>query len=369
MDVIAALRNLIRPEAVRLNYFRVPDTHVIGESISPQPARSQEVYFQVSALSVHLAHDRFLTKTYIPGVAAVVTTSSAGGTSEFIRVAGSNDLAALESSSLGRTILVNKAVSPLLPFTGGSVEVIMGLVAFQNSDAMPGLLNLVSSVTGLVGGPAAAAAAGAVGNVVAQGLDTLLGSGKKNLVLSLDHRWTGAEDDVANSDTLVLREGFWVLLNEESRFNDDLWIKDGQLMRGDAPDHLAAVAGIDYMVLRIDTRVARDDWESFCGDELNKRQAAADRGDPVEAVAQNRAAMAKIANSAMFTRADKQRLGAMLRAWSPTAEVAAPADVAVSGNGGPSVARGLAAATLGTSAAMPGEAPAPAMDRLADMVG
>jgi hypothetical protein len=322
MGVVDTWRNWVRPKSERLTYYRMPDAHVVDEPVSARGVESEKAYVQISALSVHLAHDREWFTRYVPGVAAVVTTSSAAGSREFIRVAGSNDLAALQASGIGKTIIVNKAVSPLIPFTGGSIEVVMGLVAFETKNSLPSLLELVSDVTGLVGGPAAAAAADSVGAVVSKGFEALLCNGEKDLVLSLAHRWDGADADASTSrtdgsDALVLREGFWVLLNERSTARDDLWLKDGQLMRGTTSSSLSALDGVDYMVLRIDTRPTRDDWQEFCRVEIDLRDIAAIRGDAGEAIAQNRAAMTKIVNSSLFTRSDKQRLVNELRAWSP----------------------------------------------------
>ena len=325
MGIADLWRGMVHPVATRLTYFRMEDHHVLDDAVSPTPAVAEEVYLQVSAASVHLKHDASFFSRYVPGIAAVVTETLASGTREYIRVAGTSDLEKLKASGTGKTITINKAVSPLIPFAGGSIEVILGLVAFETSNSLPGLLDVVADVSKLVGGPAAAATADTIGDVVAKGFQTLLGSGVKDLKLALEHRWDGADGGVGGSDALVLREGYWVLLNEPDRRRDDLWIKDGQLMTGGSSSDLRALDGVDYMVLRLDTRTTRDDWQDFCRDELDRRDTAMVMGDQDEVVAQSRAAKAKIANSRLFTRKDKLRRIAELTA----AETAVPPTVTI----------------------------------------
>ncbi len=307
-------KSLVKPQAARLTYVRIPESNVIGEQLDRAPLTAESGYFQVYAYSIHLNHEREYLSRYIPTVASIVTETSGEKSREHVRVAGPGDLQRLDASAMGRTVVVNRPLSPQLPFRGGTVSVVAGLIAYKVKDNLPALIDVVSSVTKLAGGPAAAGTVEAVG-AVAKGVSSLLGLGEKDLIVSIDHTWSGS-DGGEESDSVVLREGYWALLNEPAGTQRSLWIRDGQLMEGPVSTSLKPVTGLDYLVLRLSTSDARDDWQEFCAEEIKKRdEAYFIQNDVEEADRLNKLAMTKIMYSSYFTAKDKKNRLSELRAY------------------------------------------------------
>lgn len=325
MGLVDLWNNFVKPYANRLSYLRIPDYMVVDDHLDGSPLTADSGYFQVFAYSIHLAREREFLSYYVPTVASIVTETSANETREHVRVAGPGDLQRLEASAMGRTIVVNRPLTPMLPFRGGTVSVVAGLVAYKVKDNLPALIEVVSSVTKLAGGPAAAGTAEAIG-AVAKGVGSLFTLGDKDLIVSLDHTWSGGTGDAGDGDAVALREGYWVLLNQPAGTRKDLWIKDGQLLVGPTSSQLKPLVGVDYLVLRLATASSRDDWVDFCRDELQRRDEAYEiQGDVEEADRQNKLAMAKILYSPYFTRSDKKTRLNELKAYRAPSVPVVPA--------------------------------------------
>lgn len=305
MDVFDTIAEWIRPTAHRLDYFMMDNTRVRDETLSPLPAVAEEHYFQVFAYTAHLAHSRDWFNENLPAVATVVHEEYGNTSKDHVRVSGPSDLASINATSMGKTVVVNRPMTPLLPFRGGTLSVVAGLIAFQVEDNLGKLIDVVSDITALAGGPSLRATAQAIG-AVTQSVSALFSTGTKDLMVSLDHTWTGNSDG-DGGPTTTLREGYWVLLNRSAdSTHDDLWLKDGQLQRGAMSSQTTPLEGVDYMVIRLALSAARDDWLDFCRDEIGKRDEALLLGDVQQAQVHARAAAHLIYGSDAFTNKDRR---------------------------------------------------------------
>ena len=313
MGLLETVGGWIKPLAEHRTYERLDDAQVVEARVDPAPLTAGERYIQLSAVTAHLRYSREWFERNLPAVTAVVQERAGGAEHEYARVIGPSEIEQLNVSSIGHVISVNRPIAPMLPFRGGELSLIAGLVAFQVEDNMDRLLDVVGSITRLAAGPQGEAAMGVV-SAAARGVHNLFTAGDKDLVVGISHTWRGASDATAPDEgaAFTLREGFWVLLNERpGRDLRRVWLKDGQLLFGDAPYSAEPLLDVDYMVLRLDAITRRDDWREFPAirEALARRDEAMNiASDGAEADRQTRLAMAAVLYSEAFTRADKERI-------------------------------------------------------------
>jgi hypothetical protein len=312
MSAWDSIRDFIKPRATHLTYFRVTDDHVVDGSSSSTAAVANVNYFQVTAYSAFIQYKRKLFTEYVPAVSGIIQEQSGAEDREHVRVAGPSELSKIDNSAIGQILVINRPLCPRVPFRGGQVSIVAGLVAFQVEDNLDKLIDAVSAITQVVGGVAAGATVKSAG-AVAHTVQSLFTAGDKELLAGIDHTFAGDEPETGATEdyTVTLREGYWVLINEASgRDHSRLWLKEGVLVEGSDSRSAKPVEGVDYMVLRIDLTSYRDDWMDFPGvtEALRRRDEAIDLGNIEEAQRQNRVAIAAIRYSDWFTRADATRI-------------------------------------------------------------
>jgi len=177
-----------------------------------------------------------------------------------VLVAGPGYLRTVDPAHLDRVVQVDCPLTPLLPFNGGTVQIEVGLLAMQASDMMKRFLDVVGSFATLVAVPQFSTVLN-VARILTNGADQLLGVGEKQMLLGYQRTFESA----GGGGDADLRPAYIAIINAPSGTYapGQLWIEDGQLWHGAERSKAQELTGVDYLLLRIETRSYRDDWEAL----------------------------------------------------------------------------------------------------------
>jgi hypothetical protein len=128
------------------------------------------------------------------------------------------------------------------------------------SDILKRFLDVMGSFADLLSVPQLSNALN-VATAVSKGVDQLLGIDDKNMVLGYQRTLESAGGGGDNE----LRPGYVAVINAPSGTYkpQHLWIKDSKLLFGPELAKSRELTGVDFMLLRIETRRYRDDWDAF----------------------------------------------------------------------------------------------------------
>jgi hypothetical protein len=254
--------------------------------------RPHEDYVRVWLADMFLAKDQQWFRSHFPAVTASVRLNYAGRPEqEFTR------LVRPPENVRGPGQFSNFALTPLLPYRGGQVEVAGGLTALKGESSLVAGLGILQDLSSLVGPPLTQALG--IAGKVASGVDALLDATEGPVLLGT-HEGFGA----AGGGGQVLRSGYLVCIGAPhgTFAAGQLDITTAGLEAGGAP-----LEGYDSFVLRIERRATRDDWRFPSFDELLRRAVDALRARDHSAFdAFRRGAIAEAFNSPDLTRADRK---------------------------------------------------------------
>ena len=237
------------------------------EHVSPAPGDTAslgggEGYFQLWVVRMFLKNDRDWFKSWYPVVQSLTTFrfGSQSNPVEIAQVAGPGYLHDVDPQHLDRIVQVDLPLTPLVPFTGGTVQIEAGLLAMQASDTLERFLGVMGSFAGLLAVPQLSTVLN-VASAVSKGVDELIGISNKQMVLGFQRTLESAGGGGDND----LRPTYVAVIDAPSGTYspDRLWIKDSKLLYGADPAGAQELAGVNFMLLRIETRRSRDDWDAL----------------------------------------------------------------------------------------------------------
>jgi hypothetical protein len=198
-------------------------------------------------------------------------------------------------------------LTPLLPFTGGTVEVEAALYKASLQGPLGVAVDLFGAIAGLIGPPLSAAAS--IADKVSDGLDAVLGATGEDPVLGV--HWTMV---AAGGGGSALRPGHLVVIDTPSdQLKGAPVIVGGRLELSDGAASSPAT-GVDYLVVRVECRRERDDWRLPELDELIRSAGdAAIRGQRDVFDQRRTEALARAWNSADLVPADRKRVALLIR--------------------------------------------------------
>jgi hypothetical protein len=320
MELWDSLTKLFQRDAQHLDRPIIANDHIVPPLADAGPIAGGEGYFQLWVVTMFLKNDREWFKSWYPVVQSLTRFrfGNLPNPIEIAQIAGPGYLKNVAPQNLDRVIQVDFPLTPLVPFSGGTVQVEVGLVAMQASDMLKTFLDVMGNFAGLLAVPQLSTAVN-VASAVSNGVNQLLGFGEKRMVLGYQRTYTGAGDGGDNE----LRAGYVVLLNAPAGDYkpDYLWVKDGKLLYGNSAADSSELTGVDYMLLRIGTRRTRDDWDALTtiNEPFNKAIDSLSRldatGNPNVAEAETfvRMAAAAALSSPDLTNKDRIRVARAIR--------------------------------------------------------
>jgi hypothetical protein len=249
MTVIDSLRDFFVMKGQRLFWKRLP-VNQIHDGYQEEPIENDQAYFVLRIKEMYLEHTRVLWRKFYP----MLHGSVKYGGKEDISVTGPGQLKELGESNLDRVINLNHRLAGPIPYRGDDVTVVAGLYAVPGQDATKALIDTVGKLAAL--GGVALGQALEVTNVVKSGVEGILGMGQTSLSL-------GVEDTFYQGNPF--RSGLYVGISAPSaEINlSELWLKEGQLVKGRDPIVGKPYVDYDYMILEVEKRPNREDWPSL----------------------------------------------------------------------------------------------------------
>jgi hypothetical protein len=275
------------------------------------PIRPEKDYLRVWLSDMFLARDRAWFRDRHPAVHASVRLTFANRPGlEFTAVAAPPD------GMLGPGERRDYPLTPLIPYSGGVVEVEAGLSALQGGSELGAAIDVLQGFSKLLVPPLEQVLD--VVEMVSGGIDRLVAAGADGVVLGTHAGFRSASahnDDAApDDDHGVLRSGYLAVVNAPPEaIGGPLVVHKGQLgLTRDA--RFSRLTGFDYMLFRIERRGDRDDWR-FADLEALKNQAIRTMltGPPGHYEAFRDALYARVLESPDLTVADRTRAVTALR--------------------------------------------------------
>jgi hypothetical protein len=199
---------------------------------------------------------------------------------------------------------VNKPLTPLLPFGGGTVSINAGLVALKGDNAVRTLIDVVSGFGGLVTTTALATGV-SIANQVADAFEKLLNIDENSGTIAYDGTLAGP-----GGGAPTLKPGYLAVLDQEPVA--PLWVRDDHLLvwpGGQAP---SAVPAGNFLLIRLESRTDRDDWRHLAAIEEPLLAARAAVDSETRRAHYQRAIIAA-RTSADLHEADRIRIAVALR--------------------------------------------------------
>jgi hypothetical protein len=269
MPILDSLRDFFVKKGQHLFWKRLPAQQVHG-GYQEEPIENDQAYFVLRVKEMYLQHTRVLWRKFYP----MLHGSVKYGSKEEVSVTGPGQLKELGDSNLDRVINLNHRVAGPIPFKGDDVTVVVGLYAVPGQDATKALIDTVGKLAAL--GGVALGQALEITNIVKVGVEGILGLGQTSLSL-------GVEDTFYKGNPF--RSGLYVGISAPStEINlNELWLRDGQLVKGRDPIIGKPYVDYDYMILEVERRPSREDWPSLpVIAEFNEQFAAVMRDSSLE---------------------------------------------------------------------------------------
>jgi hypothetical protein len=315
MSLLETLKNLVDKDRQAFPSRPIDPTHV-DHAFSTEPLTAGRDYFRLWLSQMFLRKQVVAFQEWYPAVHSFVRFQFGSQTVDVPNLADPTKALQMEQTPKGDIIFRRKALTPLMPFNGGTVELSAGLVGLKGSrNPLEQFVNVIGDVAGLLAVPQLSTAL-AVVKPLTNGIQALFSAGQAGLHLGWYDTFVGVGGQVANE----LKAGYLAIARapEGQAVPAKLWVVDDLLYEGTAIDadkrHL--LEGLDFMLFRIEVRAQRDDYDQLTSifGPFNKALEQLDLGAAETAESFYRAALVAVQTSPDLTKADRIRMREQLKA-------------------------------------------------------
>lgn len=211
---------------------------------------------------------------------------------------------------LANGVLLNYAVTDLLPFNGGLVEIEASLLAMKGRNYLNSAIKMLQDFSSLVSAPVGMALN--VAEKISAGMESLLNADDENKVhLPFHQTFTSA-----NGGATALKPGYIAVIRATADQIDinHLAVKDSQLFVEQPRQAPQPFRKHDYFLLYLEGRAERDDWRIKSIEEAyDKAIAAWYEGDLEKAETYKRTAIAMALTAPELAHHDRRRAAQALQ--------------------------------------------------------
>jgi len=315
MSLLNTISGWIKKDRNEMLSFHFDDSHVVG-TYKDTPAQAGRHYFRISLVRMFLKKEVHLMKTWFPAAHSSVLCKFGDTSREIPNIADTSKL--FKEQQGGNVVATNFMLTPLLPFNGGEVTLVAGLFAMKGDDYLNKVITVMSDFAGLLQVPQLSTAMH-VATPLANGLETLFGANDGRMHLGYSNSFVGIEEGKSHEEGTAnyLREGYIAVVRvpADELDRDKLWVVDDMLHQGDSLTDNEPYSEHDYILLRIELREERDDFDKLTAIKTpfdNALHALAEQ-DTEKANQQFRLCMVAAMGSAELTQADKIRVVNVLK--------------------------------------------------------
>lgn len=303
----------VRHDASKYFYEPIPSDRVTGATYDADPLVAGRDYFRIWITEMFIRRDRDWFRTWHPAVHSLVRCQFGSQEVEIPNIAGELKLPDVDSAHLEKVVGLNYPLTNLIPFNGGVVEVLAGLLALQGEDYVKSFVKVLGEFASLLAVPQLSAVV-SVAAPIASGIQELLGATSGQLHLGLHQAFTGKGGGGANE----LRAGYVAVVLASSKDIDAGWLRVNadRLRYGGDDASSTPFTSHAHLLLRIEKRTERDDWEGLGSimDPFNSALEALGDDEKERAESLYRSALAAAMRSPDLTIADRRRVAQGLKA-------------------------------------------------------
>jgi hypothetical protein len=310
MDLWGTITGLVNRDSRKYIYVQIPPDHVKGAQSDGAALEAGKHYFRLWLTEMYLKKERDWFKSWYPVVHSLIRFQFGTQVVEIPHIAGPLHLDGVTDANLDRAVQLNHNLTTLMPYNGGVVELVAGLLAMEAKNYLGSALKVMGDLSGLLVVPQLSAAL-TIAGPIATGLQDLLSGGSGQMDLGLHQTFIGAGGGGGNE----LRPGYIaVVLAEEGKYKaEQFWIESDRLRYGPGQDSSQPLTGVTHMVFRIEARTERDDWAGLktvieARDEALKAIAADNDADSAI-----KRTIFLVRTSPDLTRADRKRVADALK--------------------------------------------------------
>jgi hypothetical protein len=224
----------------------------IADTFQEEPIENDQAYFEIRMKEMYLRRTRILWRKYFPMLHAFVQY----GANRSHTIAGPGQLKEFAERNIDRVVNLNHLLAGITPYKGGDVTIVVGLFSVPWQDASRTLLDTLSFLTNL--GGITLEHAIPIANVVKAGIESVIGMNATTLEL-------GVRDSFYPGNPFC--SGYYLGVNaaENQIRIDQLWVREGRLVKGADPIVARPYEDQDYILLEIGLRKHREDWPGLPG--------------------------------------------------------------------------------------------------------
>lgn len=251
---------LLRTRAERKFYTPIAEDHILDDGHTPDVFEPDEAYFVLTLSEMYLRDRREYWRGFIP-VCIVVSEFVYANQRQVVPFFVSNQLlSSIESLVKDQRVEYrNTTVAGPLPYVGDNVCIFVGLFRLEVNDLSKTLFGFIEQITDAFSIPGFSSYLN-LAKVIAGGLPDLLG------MKNMEFRF-GTRDEFSSSKRKghSFQRGYLAYINcpEKELQMEELWVKDGQLMKGANRDSHSRYFDSDYCLVKIDHLIERDDYQSL----------------------------------------------------------------------------------------------------------
>ena len=231
----------------------IPQVRNLTSAATGVAAIAEQHYVRLWIAYMFLKNDSKWFSSRFPLAYSLIGLDYGGQQTEITNVSGKNKFD-IKQPDIGKSILQNYALTPLLPFHGGTVAVDCGLVSMEADNGLKAFASTVSDIAGKVSAPQVAGIVD-LASSIADGVQSLLGAGKAETMLYIHNTFAAG----------TLASGF-IFLSDKKQSDIDaakVWMTSNGARYGASQAALQALDPQNYVVLRIEVTLERDDWRSL----------------------------------------------------------------------------------------------------------
>ena len=265
MNILDQIKKRFSSQGHHSSPLWIPENRVHSSkpgSESPEIVlESGKHYFRLWLSEMFLKNDRSWFTGLHPAVHSEINLNYGNRSQSVSNIVGPASMKGFTPDSMNSAIQQNCPLTPIMPFCGGSIEFLVGLLAVEGKNDIKTFINVLDSFSKILVSSQFSAAL-KYAEKVSQGINDFVGVADGKLLLTYNTTLTNTTEGNHHSQ---LKSGYIALIDSQGdQLNiENLWISDGCLKRGPNRDQLQPFSGWNFALLRIEALTTRDDWESL----------------------------------------------------------------------------------------------------------
>jgi hypothetical protein len=259
MTLFERLTQIFTKDATKYAHVLIPRDHVENPGYPELELEAGKHYFRLWLNEMFLKKEVDWFRSWHPVAHSLVVFQFGDQKIEIPHVAGPSHIANLDEGHLENVIQLDHAMTTLMPFDGGLVEVVVALVAMKGKDFVAAVTKVLGDLSKLLMAPQLSSSL-SIAMPIASGIQDLLGGESGAIHLGIHQSFTGKGGGGG-----ILQNGYIAVVRGDPKVysKERLWVKGNRLHMGDSLAKAELLTGVTHMLFRLEGQTERDDWRGL----------------------------------------------------------------------------------------------------------